>query len=428
MCMNLDVEDVADDLARKTDLALQNGHIIKIDNSFNKTHAFNRLTGSEQNIAWAIISMFSTDDTAPDHSSVRTRLTVDSTEIRNLAGIGSQGSRVTIADYKKFLDKLRTFFLTQFFVVHIKEGDVLVERGSPVFKYFDIRNGGDQICIELMPASAHLFSKIFNGIGFTIFALQKMVNISSPTAKTLYRLFLDGRHIHGWNATYEELAAIFGFTKKTAFYSFYRRLDRFIEQVKATGDFDRLEYQPIRDNAKRGHPIVSIYFDIKVKPDRLQKLVGRYHPTKPKKTPKFYALKVYKDSFEDVLRPNEDGTISATRDIWKTSVEIKCPECGSPIYAFLKNDGKVAFVCGNSKFWHLGNQDCKFFASEDYPLKLTDDLKLWLEKMHEGVKDGDLVEYLQTLNASAENRERPLHEESMTNDSADDDNLPFPLG
>ncbi len=160
MCMNPDVEDVADDLARKTDLALQNGHIIKIDNSFNKTHAFNRLTGSEQNIAWAIISMFSTDDTAPDHSSVRTRLTVDSTEIRNLAGIGSQGSRVTIADYKKFLDKLRTFFLTQFFVVHIKEGDVLVERGSPVFKYFDIRNGGDQICIELMPASAHLFSKI----------------------------------------------------------------------------------------------------------------------------------------------------------------------------------------------------------------------------------------------------------------------------
>lgn len=34
-----------------------------------------------------------------------------------------------------------------------------------------------------MPEAAHLFAQIFDGLGFTIFALKSMVTIPSPTAK-----------------------------------------------------------------------------------------------------------------------------------------------------------------------------------------------------------------------------------------------------
>ncbi len=43
--------------------------------------------------------------------------------------------------------------------------------------------------VKLMPEAAHLFAQIFDGFGFTIFALKSMVAILSPTAKNLYRLF-----------------------------------------------------------------------------------------------------------------------------------------------------------------------------------------------------------------------------------------------
>lgn len=37
--------------------------------------------------------------------------------------------------------------------------------------------------VKLMPEAAHLFAQIFDGLGFTIFALKSMVAIPSPTAK-----------------------------------------------------------------------------------------------------------------------------------------------------------------------------------------------------------------------------------------------------
>lgn len=403
---------------------LQNGHVVKVDNSFNKTHAFNRLNAVEQNISWAIISMFSTGDTDDDHSKVTQCLTVDSNAIRNLAGVGPTGSRITKEDYRKTLDKLRTFFLTQYFVVHIKDGEMLLERGTPVFFHFDILNDGEQIYLELMPEATHFFSKIFDGIGFSVFALQKMIDIPTPTAKTLYRLFLDGKHFTGWNATYSEICEEFGFKKRSSFYTFYRRLPEYIEQIKATNDFDVLDYQPIKDESKRGHPIVSILFNIKVKPDRLQKLLKHYHPQK-RTRPKFYPLTISKAFTKDLLTTKPDGTLSATQDIWHDMIAVKCPKCGGDMNAFIKMDGKVAFVCSNNRFWGLGNQNCGFYAEEEQPSRLTDEIKSWIKEIHNGPK-GDLADCLrqldQKMDAGKDNKV------TSQIDATSDDDYPFPLG
>lgn len=411
-------------LQMSTKTLLQTGHVVKVDNSFNKTHEFNRLNAVEQNISWAIISMFSTGDTDDEHSKVTQCLIVESATIRNLAGIGPAGSRITKGDYRKILEKLRHFFLTQYFIVHIKEGGMLIERGTPVFRHFDILNDGEKVSLELMPESTHFFAKIFDGLGFSVFALQKMIAIPTPTAKTLYRLFLDGKHFNGWNATYEEICEEFGFKKRSSFYTFYRRLPEYIEQIKDTGDFDVLDFQPIRDESKRGHPIVSILFSIKVKPDRLQKLLKHYHPQK-RTRPKFYPLTISKAFAKDHLTPKSDGTLSATQDIWHDMIAVKCPKCGGDMKAFIKMDGKVAFVCSNNRFWGLGNQNCGFYAEEEQPSRLTDDIKSWIKEIHDG-PEGDLADCLrqldQKMDAGKDNRVMAQI------DATPDDDYPFPSG
>ena len=429
--MNTDIENK---LAEKTDMAIKNGHIIKIDNSFNRNYAFNSLGAYEQNVAWAIISMFSSNESSD--GKVKTKLTVNSLEIRNLAGIGSQRGHVTKAEYRRLVEKLRDFFLTQFFVVHIREGDILVERGTPVFKYFDILNDGEQISIELMPEAAHFFSRIFSGVGFSIFALQKMVNISSPTAKTLYRLFLDGSHIHGWNASHDELVSLFGFSKPTAFYSFFRRLDKFIEQVKDTGDFEILEYNPIRDSTKRGNPIISIRFDVKIKEDRIPKLLRNYHNKKglnAKKSPKFYPLKVEKDSVSTTLVPSSNGgSPIAIANTKKKIVDIKCPNCKGSVQAYVTTDDKkVILTCSNSKYWGIGSGKCNFFIDENCQYKLNDDMKLWIEQMQKSTEPKDktlnLDETLATCIRKLENDDNSEYCENSDSGTTYDPDNPFPL-
>lgn len=82
----------------------------------------------------------------------------------------------------------------------MENGDV-IEKGTPIFHFFDIINDGEKVYVKLMPEAAHLFAQIFDGLGFTIFALKSMVAIPSPSAKNLYHLFGDGKHVYGWNAT-----------------------------------------------------------------------------------------------------------------------------------------------------------------------------------------------------------------------------------
>ena len=396
------------------------GHIVKVDNSFNKTHEFNRLSAVEQNISWAIISMFSTGDTdAADH--VKQSLTVNSSDIRNLAGVGSQGSRLPKNEYRKTINKLRQFFLTQYFVVHIQEDGMLLERGTPVFRHFDVLNDGEQIYLELMPESTHFFSKIFEGIGFSVFALQKMIEISSPSAKILYRLFLDGKHRNGWKASYEEICEEFGFTKRTGFYTFYRRLPEYIEQVNQTGDFDILKFDVLRDKTKRGNPITHILFRIKLKPDRIKKLVKNYHSSKAvNRNTTFYDLSIAKTySSSPNFKQNKDGTVEATVDLKERLVDIKCPDCGGNVKAFVKKDGKVAFTCTNSRFWKLGNRNCDFYADEDQDLKLTADIKLWI-KQKKGNNADSLAACLKTMDT--------VTEDAVQADSCYNDDAPFPVG
>lgn len=401
---------------------LKTGHIVKVDNSFNKTHEFNRLSAIEQNISWAIISMFSTGDTDADDHVVQS-LTVNSSEIRNLAGVGASGSRITKSEYRKTINKLRHFFLTQYFVVHIQENGMLLERGTPVFRHFDVLNDGEQIYLELMPESTHFFSKIFEGIGFSVFALQKMIEISSPTAKILYRLFLDGKHRNGWKASYEELREEFGFKKRNGFYTFYRRLPDYINQVNKTGDFEILKFDALHDKTKRGNPITHILFSIKLKPDRIKKLVKHYHSYKViNSNTTFYDLSVAKTySSSTNLKQNKDGTIKATVDYKERLVDIKCPDnCGGNVKAFVKKDGKVAFTCTNSRFWGFGSRNCDFYADEKQDLKLTDDIRLWI-KQKKGNKDCSLAACLKTMDT--------VNAEESEQVGVDyNDDAPFPLG
>lgn len=414
-------------MRQNTQTLLEKGRVVKVDNSFNQTHEFNRLNAIEQNISWAIISMFSTGDTDDEHSKVTQCLTVDSVTIRNLAGIGPSGSRITKVDYRKTLEKLRHFFLTQYFVVHIKEGGMLFERGTPVFRHFDILNDGEKVSLELMPESTHFFAKIFDGLGFSVFALQKMIDIPTPTAKTLYRLFLDGKHFNGWNATYAEICEEFGFTKRPAFYTFYRRLPEYIKQIKDTGDFDVLDYQPIRDETKRGHPIVSIFFNIKVNPNRLKKLLKHYHPQKKRAPPKFYPLKVSRAYSNDVLKTKGDGILSVKQDTWHEMIDVKCPKCGGTVSAFIKkDDGKVAFICSNSHFWSLGNQNCGFYAEAEQPSRLSDDIKSWIKSTLANSDNDDLAACLRKLDLKIE----ASNENKVTGQVIDttDNDEPFPMG
>ena len=296
-------------------------NIVKIDNSFNKSHAFSKLNANEQNIAYAIFSRFSTGDTV---DSVVDELTIESSEIKELSGVNKKAN-LTKAAYRNLLERLRAFFLTSFFVVHIMENGQIVERGTPIFHVFEIINNGESVHIKLMPEAAHLFSKIFNGFGFTVFALKRMVAIPSPTGKNLYRLFLEGKHIHGWNASREELMTEFGFSTNTAFSSFVKRLDTYMDEVRATEDFDFLGYELVRDKRKRGAPIVTIRFKIKINSNRLDSLISRYRKVKPKR-PYFKDVSVAKDSIADEgVYLNADGIPVGRQTVVKKMVDAKCP-------------------------------------------------------------------------------------------------------
>lgn len=401
--------------------------IVKIDNSFNKSHAFSKLNAIEQNVAYSIFSKFSTGDT--NDSSVMS-MTIDALEIKRLSELNKR-SKLTKTEYRKLLEKLRAFFLSSFFVVHVMENDNIIEKGTPIFHSFDIINEGAQVYVELMPEASHLFAQIFDGLGFTIFALKSMVAIPSPTAKNLYRLFLDGKHVYGWNATREELFAEFKFSKNTAFSSFIRRLDGYLDEVRNTGDFDYLKYELIRDKTKRGAPIVSVYFKIKIKQNRLDKLINRYHTSKPKKKPHFFPMSKFAESIQGTdLVSDSNGKISARQKIIKKQVPIKCPSCGGQLLAFVDRNNKACTCCDNSKFFTIGNANCKYFRWLEGDSPLPDDVAKWVEDIKKTLPEESVVEYLQRISAQ-EDASTPQNNDvdnNDINDDTDDSDAPFPEG
>ena len=394
--------------------------VVKIDNSFNRSHVFSRLNAIEQNVAYSIFSKFSTGDTI--NSSVDS-MTIDAGEIKRLSELNKK-SKLTKTEYRKLLEKLRVFFLSSFFVVHVMENDNIIEKGTPIFHSFDLINDGEKVYVELMPEAAHLFAKIFDGLGFTIFALKSMVAIPSPTAKNLYRLFLDGKHVYGWNATREELFDEFKFSKNTAFSSFIRRLDGYLNEVRATGDFEHLEYDLIRDKTKRGAPIVSVHFTIKIKRNRMDKLIHRYHTSKPKKKPYFFPMSKFVDSIQGTdLATNSDGTIIATQKVIKKQVPIKCPLCGGQLLAFLDKKEKACVCCDNSNFFHIGGNCCSFFRFLENNDTLPDDIANWVNDIEKTIPEESVVDYLKNVMT------KELEQENMQRTNTSDDNIddsPFP--
>lgn len=401
--------------------------IVKIDNSFNKSHAFSKLNANEQNIAYSIFSRFSTGDNV---ESTVEELTIDSSEIRELSGVNKK-AKLTKAAYRNLLERLRAFFLTSFFVVHIMENGQIVERGTPIFHVFEIINNGESVHIKLMPEAAHLFSKIFNGFGFTVFALKRMVAIPSPTGKNLYRLFLEGKHIYGWNATRQELMAEFGFSTNAAFSSFVKRLDTYMDEVRATEDFDFLGYELVRDKRKRGAPIVNIRFKIKINNNRLDSLVSRYKKTKPKQ-PFFKKVSVSKNSVvDDDIYLNADGIPQGRQKIVTKMVDATCPKCHGKLYAFVSQKNKAYVCCSNSWFWGLGNATCGYVTELSQDDRLTDDLKAWIASIKNTVPQKTVVDYLKDCEKEKEGQELLKSSKSIDNNSTDnscDPDAPFPVG
>lgn len=392
--------------------------IVKIDNSFNKNHVFSSLNAIEQNVAYSIFSKFSNLSTT--NATIIDELTIDAREIKRLSEINKK-SRLTLVEYRELLEKLRIFFLSSFFIVHVMENEQIIEKGTPIFHHFDIINNGESVRVKLMPEATHLFSQIFEGLGFSIFALKSMVSIPSPTAKNLYRLFLDGKHVFGWKASREELFNEFEFKKNTAFSSFIRRLDSYLGEVYATGDFEVLKYKLIRDKYQRGRPIVQVDFEIKIKSNRLEKLV-RNKKASPNKRPTFYDLKIAKDSVAgEEIYTDENGIVRGRQRVVKKFSPILCPKCHGEMLAFISQKNKVYACCKNSKFWKLGNNNCDYVVDLEDTERLTDDLKIWVSDQENTIPQKKLLERVRELISESElNAETELKNEPQSEDS------PFP--
>lgn len=134
-----------------------------------------------------------------------------------------------------------------------------------LFDRFRVDKNTADLTVVLAPAFSNMFFDIAD-IRFTRFYLDRFIGLKSKYSKNLYRLLLD--HHSSFTIDIDDFCALFGIegNKKDKKYisakkQLLHRLPKYVDDVKATGDFSQLEYIFNHSASLRYHPIVSITFN-----------------------------------------------------------------------------------------------------------------------------------------------------------------------
>lgn len=328
--------------------------IVRYDNLMNIQKKFNALSPAEQDIFFMICAQFnSINGRKKEREKLTYNITLKSDTVRKAAGY-TGNKRMSSQKFIAMLNHLGHFIMTsdytaRCFLKDEKGAYKLDEKGKPIFGtvhtvLFSTFYVGDNgiLDINLNERALHMFSGFLRG-NYTEFYLKSFRSLKSKYAKAIFRKLLEGKNaIQGsWIPTRNEFNDWLNIKNLSTEKKFYKSFENYINEIRATNDFDFLQVEKIYDINKRGKPLKKIKFEYRINKFRMKE------------------MKITQDdTLENKLIPAYKKIIQLHENKVKISKKpIMCPYCGGHMFFYEKN-GKKNFVCDNDASMKLGNQKC----------------------------------------------------------------------
>lgn len=347
--------------------------IVRYDNLMNIQKKFNALSPAEQDIFFMICAQYNAiNGKKKEGEKLTYNITIKSDVVRKAAGY-TGNKRMSSRKFIAMLNHLGHFIMTtdytaRCFLKDDKGAYKLDENGKPVFGtihtvLFSTFYVGDNgiLDINLNERALHMFSGFLRG-NYTEFYLKSFRSLKSKYAKAIFRKLLEGQNaIKGcWMPTKEEFNDWLNIKSVNTEKKFFKSFEAYINEIRATNDFDFLHVQKIFDTEKRGKPIKAIKFEYRINKFRMKE------------------MKITEDdSLEDKLIPIYKKIIEMKGEKIKISKEpLLCPKCGGQMFLYKEEESKTPkYICENDKTMKLGTMKC----SQDKGMTINTN-ELWNEE------------------------------------------------
>lgn len=331
-------------------------NIIKYDNQFNEQKSFNKLTGKEQDLFFAIILCLVYQNRNNDSPILQILIKPD--RVKKMAGLNNRSKHYNDIAIKAMLDQLSTvangitFKLTNY---EKDENNEIIkdEQGNPIpftnresifakFAYSEIKDKDPYVLVRLKKEAAHYFFNITEG--FTQFFYENYIKISSRYGKAIYRELLNGSNaLKGeWDVDVEELADWLNITKRNTFKRFRKNLKNYIAEILKTDDFKQISIEYIYATKKGRKALTRIKFKYQLNPKRMHKL---------EKT-------IYSPEYNQEKLVPINLRIVQNKQV--TKEPYHCPKCKGQVYSYTTKFGEKITLCQNSEKYNLGTHKCRY--------------------------------------------------------------------
>lgn len=345
---------MVENAAHKKDLEKK---VVKYDNLLNQEYRLNQLTGSEQDLFFAIVAEFNkaNKDRTPENPILG--IEIPEKDIKKYAGLSTASTNVNYEKLKEMMNHIKMFTLTTLFNMkgykRNPENNQLVfdEKGNPisgvfteaVFTSFFEGDKKKDIVIRMNPNAAMMFYH-FNCGNFTQFFLDHHTKLKWASSKIIYRLLLNGKNaLRGfWNPSQEEIYQFLGIKNARKFKQFREYLPAYLKDIRKTGDF--LSISDAEWHKGKYGKIIGLTITYKLNPHRMKTI---------KKITLFEQIQSgqVKQVYERKITSTDKGLV-----IQKEPMHCSC---GGKIYEYTNEEGLQQYVCENSAFWKLGKGNCK---------------------------------------------------------------------
>lgn len=350
----------------------EEGKIVQYDNLLNEEYRLNRLTGTEQDLFFAIVSEFNRVNRERTPEDPLLGIELPERVVKAYAGLNQAHTNVNYEKLKTMLFHIKMFTLTTLFNMKGFQRDPVTNEPvydenhnlipgvytEAIFTSFFEGDKKKNIVIRMNPNAAAMFYH-FNHGNFTQFFLKHHTKLKSKHSKTIYRQMLHGKNAlkGSFVISKENLKLLIGYNTQNGFKKFQKSLPGYLEDIRGTGDFIYIN-APQWIKGKMGK-ILSLEIQYRLNPTRMkavQKMTLADMILQGKITP------IYERKTE-----TENGKT------WVHKSPMYCPNCGSRVYAYITKKGEKQYLCENSVYWNLGEKNCK---TERLPLE-----NIWIEHM-----------------------------------------------
>lgn len=332
---------------------------VAYDNRLNLVSDLARLSPVEQDIAFSIFQRITEARTAS--------LTVPASEIRLIAGLTERSNSL---QYIRTLRRVADALLSMRFWYTVPDEEI----HCTLFTILCIKRATGDLTIATNPTAESFFYDLRKN--FSVMRLSQFTALHHKASKTLFRLLV--QHFKGeWHATPDELKTLLGLDNAPLYKAFLRHLDEYIDDLRACGYFERLDYEVIKGRT-RGSPVIEIYFSYKAVPTAAAEAAGQQRLALP------VTDQVKVGHEEEVMGPLGLPTLKRVTETVER--ERKCPKCGKSTVIRCKNQKGKPYLC--CKGGHYDNTvpesekgPCNYFERiEEKPAETAPELdSLWPE-------------------------------------------------